>query len=144
MPSLAVIDTNVIVAGLLTARNASPVVRILDGMLSAAFPYAISEALLAEYGVVLRRSSLRKLHGLTSEEIDTILVELVQHAILLDPKPAPSAPDPGDQHLWELLAAHPDVILVTGDKLLIRDNDEKGRVISPADFVKKTAGLREI
>lgn len=136
MRSLAVIDTNVIVAGLLTARSDSPVARILDGMLSAAFPYAISEALLAEYGIVLRRSSLRKLHGLTSEEIDTILVELVQHATLLDPKAARPAPDPGDQHLWELLSAHPDVILVTGDKLLIRDNDKDSRVISPADFVK--------
>lgn len=140
MPSLAVIDTNVIVAGLLTARADSPVARILDGMLSAAFPYAISEALLAEYGAVLRRPSLRKLHGLTSEEIDTILVELVQHATLLDPKPARPAPDHGDQLLWELLAAHPDVILVTGDKLLIRNSDEKGRVISPADFVKKWMG----
>lgn len=140
MPALAVIDTNVIVASLLTARSNSPVARILDGMLSAAFPYAISEALLAEYGLVLSRPSLRKLHGLTSKEIDTILVELVQHATLLDPKPAPSAPDPGDQHLWELLAAHPDVILVTDDKLLIRDNDESSRVISPADFVKKWRG----
>ena len=44
-------DTNVVVAGLLTGNEASPVARILDGMLSATFPFVVSEALLAEYRV---------------------------------------------------------------------------------------------
>lgn len=45
-----IVETNVVVAGLLTGNAASPVARILDGMLSAAFPFVVSEALLAEYG----------------------------------------------------------------------------------------------
>ena len=57
-----IVDTNVVVAGLLTKSDASPVARVLDGMLSAAFPFVMSEALLAEYRAVLVRPPLRKLH----------------------------------------------------------------------------------
>ena len=131
----AVVDTNVVVAGLLTANEASPVARILDGMLVAAFPFVLSEALLAEYRTVLVRPSLRKLHGLTVAEVETILTDLAQHAIVLVPVTAPPAPDPGDQLLWELLAARADLVLVTGDKLLLQDVGMQGRVISPQAFV---------
>jgi exonuclease SbcC len=51
------------------------------------------------------------------------------------PLAAPSAPDPGDQLLWALLAAKPDLVLVTGDKLPLRDKGMHGRVISPQAFV---------
>ena len=130
-----IVDTNVVVAGLLTANDASPVARILDGMLVAAFPFVLSEALLAEYRTVLVRPSLRKLHGLTVTEVETILTDLAQHAIVLAPVAAPLAPDPGDQLLWELLAARADLVLVTGDKLLLQDVGMQGRVISPQAFV---------
>lgn len=130
-----IVDTNVVVAGLLTANEASPVVRILDGMLGAAFPFVLSEALLAEYRAVLVRPRLRKLHGLTVAEIEDILTDLAQHAIMLLPVSAASAPDPGDQMLWNLLAARADLRLVTGDKPLLQDAGMKGRVISPQSFV---------
>lgn len=137
MTGPAVIDTNVVVAGLLTANDASPVARILDGMLAAAFPFVVSEALLAEYRTVLVRPNLRKLHGLTVAEIETILTDLAQHAIVLNPPPlaAPPAPDPGDQLLWDLLAARGDLLLVTGDQLLLQDASMQGRVIAPQVFV---------
>ncbi len=130
-----IVDPNVVVAGLLTANDASPAARILDGMLVAAFPFVLSEALLAEYRTVLVRPSLRKLHGLTVAEVETILTDLAQHAIVLAPVAAPLAPDPGDQLLWELLAARADLVLVTGDKLLLQDVGMQGRVISPLAFV---------
>ena len=133
-----IVDTNVVVAGLLTQNDASPVARVLDGMLSAAFPFVMSEALLAEYRTVLVRPVIRKLHGLTVAEVESVLTDMAQHAIMLTPVAAPPAPDPGDQLLWELLAARADVLLVTGDKLLLRDAGMKGRVISPLAFV---AGL---
>ncbi len=131
----AIIDTNVVVAGLLTANDASPVARILDGMLHAAFPFVVSEALLAEYRSVLVRPRLRKLHGLTVAQVDAILTDIAQHAIVLAPVAAPPAPDPGDQLLWDLLAARADLQLVTGDKLLLRDTGMQGRVIAPQAFV---------
>ena len=62
-----------------------PVARVLDGMLAATFPFVVSEALLAEYGTVLRRPSLRAAHGLTPAEIDIILVQLAQHGVVLAP-----------------------------------------------------------
>jgi hypothetical protein len=40
--SRVVVDTNVVVAGLLTSDPASPVARVLEGMLSAAFVFAVS------------------------------------------------------------------------------------------------------
>ncbi len=130
-----IVDTNVVVAGLLTTHEASPVARILDGMLAAAFSFVVSEALLAEYRTVLVRPSLRKLHGLAVAEVDAILIDLAQHAIVLTPAAAPPAPDPGDQLLWELLAAKTTLLLVTGDKLLLKDIGMRGRVISPREFV---------
>ena len=130
-----IVDTNVVVAGLLTAHEASPVARILDGMLAAAFPFVVSEALLAEYRTVLVRPNLRKLHGLTIAEVEAILTDIAQHAIVLAPVVAPPAPDPGDQLLWGLLAARADLLLVTGDKLLLRDAGMHGRVMTPQAFV---------
>ncbi|MBP8301969.1 MAG: PIN domain-containing protein [Planctomycetes bacterium] len=130
-----IVDTNVVVAGLLTAQETSPVARILDGMLAAAFPFVVSEALLAEYRTVLVRPILRKLHGLSVAEVEAILTDLAQHAIVLTPVAGPPAPDPGDQLLWNLLAARPDLVLVTGDKLLLQDAGMRGRVIAPRAFV---------
>ena len=78
---IVIVDTNVVVAGLITAQDASPVARILDGMLTAAFPYVVSEALLAEYRTVLARPGLRKLHGLTIAEVETLLTDVALHAI---------------------------------------------------------------
>ena len=136
-----IVDTNVVVAGLLTGDDASPVARILHGMLAAAFPFVVSEALLAEYRTVLVRPGLRKLHGLTVAEVEVILTDLAQHAIVLAPIPlpaAPPAPDPGDQLLWDLLATREDLVLITGDKPLLRDTGMRGRVISPSAFVAAT------
>ena len=131
----AIIDTNVVVAGLLTENDASPVARILDGMLVAAFPFVLSEALLVEYRTVLIRPRLRKLYGLTVAEVETLLTDLAQHAIVLSPVAGSPAPDRGDQMLWDLLATRVDLVLVTGDKRLIRDAGMRGRVVSPAAFV---------
>lgn len=130
-----IVDTNVVVAGLLTGNASSPVARILDGMLAAAFPFVVSEALLAEYRTVLVRPHLRKLHGLTVAEVEDLLTDLAQQAIVLAPVAAPPAPDRGDQLLWDLLAARADLWLITGDKRLLQDAGMRGRVVTPKAFV---------
>lgn len=139
MSTFFIIDTNVVVAGLLTGHANSPVARILDGMLSAAFAFVVSEALLAEYRTVLLRPKLCKLHGLTESEVDTILTDIARHAIALTPSGGPNmtsnAPDPGDQFLWELLNTRADLVLVTGDKLLLADPAMQQRVIVPQAFM---------
>jgi len=132
------IDTNVVVVGLLTGHAYSPVARILDGMLSAAFPFVVSEALLAEYRAVLLRSKLCKRHGLSVAEIDTFMTDLARHAIVLNPSntvTAPITPDAGDQILWNLSASRADLVLVTGDKLLLQDSTMLHRIILPQTFM---------
>lgn len=140
MKSIYIVDTNVVVAGLIAAQSDSPVVRILDGMLGAAFPFVLSPPLLAEYRAVLLRPKLLKLHGLGVEQIDSVLIELALHGTVLSSstKPSPnSAPDPGDQFLWDLLAQRPDLLLVTGDKRLLQDAAMGGRIISPLEMATR-------
>lgn len=131
-----IVDTNVVVAGLLTGDDASPVSRILDGMLAAAFPFVLSEALLAEYRTVLLRPRLCKLHGLSVAEVEILLTDIAQNAIVLEPAAGAAAPDPGDQLLWDLLAARTELRLVTGDKVLLQDPGIQPRVVSPSAFVE--------
>jgi putative PIN family toxin of toxin-antitoxin system len=136
--SVFIIDTNVVVAGLLASHAESPVVRILDGMLRASFRFVVSEALLAEYRSVLLRPKLLKLHRLTALEVDVVLTDLARHAIVLPvplPTAAPLAPDPGDQFLWNLLTSREDLLLVTGDKLLLQAGPLQKRVMAPQTFV---------
>ena len=138
MSSFFIIDTHVVVAGLLTAHADSPVARILDGMLSARFPFVVSETLLAEYRAVLLRPKLCKLHGLTEAEVDAILTDMARHAIVLAPASANAslrAPDAGDHFLWDLLATRADLVLVSGDKLLLQDEAMHPRVVLPQVFV---------
>jgi len=136
---ILVVDTNVVVAGLTTPDVASPVAKILDGMLIAAFPFAVSEALLAEYRDVLTRSRLVRIHGLSPLEVEEVLTELASHAIVLKPAAGLRASDPGDQHLWDLLASRDDLVLVTGDAALVSDPAMRGRVITPRVCIERSA-----
>ena len=134
---VVIVDTDVLVAGLLTNSPASPVARILDGMLTAAFPFVVSEALLAEYRTVLVRPGLRRQHGLAVTEVEVLLTDIAQHAIVLAPGSAPAAPDSGDQLLWDLLAARADLLLVTGDRALQDDAVMGRRTLSPRAFLER-------
>ncbi len=133
----SVVDTNVLVSGLLASGPDSATAKIVDAMLSAAFPFVLSDALMAEYRSVLLRPALIKAHGLGPGEIDVVLVELAQHAMVLSPRAAGAAPDPGDQHLWDLLAARDDLVLITGDKLLQRNRAMRRRILTPAEFAER-------
>jgi predicted nucleic acid-binding protein len=133
-----IVDTNVVVAGLITARADAPTVRIVDGMLAAAFPFALSVALLAEYRLVLLRPRLRAAHGLAPAGVDRLLENIARHAIVLEPHPARArAPDAGDQHLWDLLETHAELRMVTGNARLLRASSMAGRLLAPADFVRE-------
>lgn len=134
----AVIDTNVLVGGLLTADRDSPLVMIVDGMLAGDFHYLLSPALVDEYRSVLLRPRLRKLHKLSEDEVETILVELATNGIWRDlpsPLSGTRAPDPGDDHLWDLLRLPERPILITGDQLLLENPPEFASVLSPRSFV---------
>lgn len=132
---VCLVDTNVIVSGLIGADPNSPPARILDAMLAGDVLYLMSEGLLDEYASVLRRPNLVRLHGRTDDEIDVILSELVANAIWREPVAGGDAPDTGDNHLWALLASHPPGLLVTGDRLLVENPPSGTHAISPRHFV---------
>lgn len=97
----------------------------------------LSLELLREYRDVLLRSAIRKRHGLNEESIDIILESIVADAILRESGHVDdSAPDPGDQHLWNLLATVQGSVLVTGDALLLEHPPATARVVSPKSFLR--------
>ncbi|GDX57753.1 hypothetical protein LBMAG30_19160 [Comamonadaceae bacterium] len=104
-------------------------------MLAVAFAFVVSEALLSEYRTVLLRPKLARVHGLTADEVDRLLTDIAPHAIVLVPSSGPSggpiAPDLGDPLLWNLLATRNDLVLVTGDKLLLGNRAMQDRIIQP-------------
>ena len=71
-PDRFIIDTNVLVAALITRDRTSPTARILDKMLNGTLVFLISPDLLAEYRNVLLRPRLRSAHKLSEAQIDTL------------------------------------------------------------------------
>jgi predicted nucleic acid-binding protein len=97
----------------------------------------LSAELLKEYHSVLLRPKLLRLHGLSDQQVALFLTEITANAIwckkISTLKEQP--PDPGDCHLWQLLATEPSAVLVTGDRLLLENPPRENSVISPADCV---------
>ncbi len=141
MRRLFVIDTNVVVAALLSRAADSPPRRLLAGMLAGAFPFVLSSDLLAEYRRVLLRPPIRTRHGLTAGQVDNILTDIVANAQVRNRGhlPAPSAPDRGDDHLWRLLHATPSATLVTGDRRLIEQPPGFASVVAPRTAIDALA-----
>jgi putative PIN family toxin of toxin-antitoxin system len=136
----AVIDTNVVVSGILTGRPESPTARILDGMLSGGFRFLISVALLAEYREVLRRQKITRRHRLSAAEVDVILTDIAAAGVVVEVENVPISGRHEDAHLLQILAREPAAVLVTGNKELFHDRVEGHRVLSPRQFVELIDG----
>ena len=142
-PRVCIVDTNVIVSGLI-GSTAGPPARILRAMLGGVVPYLMSSDLLAEYSSVLRRPNLARFHGRANEEIDRLLADLVANAMWREPVARDDAPDAGDNHLWALLASCPQGLLVTGDRLLAANPPGGTSVISPRHFADTFLPSKEV
>ena len=136
MTKVFIVDTNVLVAGLISSKKDSPVVYIVDAMLNGKIIYLLSPALLHEYRSVLLRPKLCKLHKLSEKEIDQLLTEIIANAIFCEPPAgAEQAPDRGDDHLWDIMQYNRETLLITGDQLLL-DKPLKGTsIILPATYL---------
>ena len=137
-PHIFIIDTNVLIAGLISAQEGSPTVKIVDAMLGGRLIYLLSPELLQEYRTVLLRPELVRLHGLSEQQVDCLLIEITANAIWHETSVVSieHVPDPGDRHLWDLLATDPAAILVTGDRLLFENPPRLSSVASPASCVE--------
>lgn len=137
MPSVFIVDTNVLVAALITSQTHSPTAMVLDAMLDGRLIYLLSPDLLAEYRSVLLRTRLVRAHGLTESEIDSLLTELTANGIWRKPPPDAEhqAPDAQDAHLWALLACEASAVLITGDRLLLDNPRPASLIISPATWM---------
>ena len=131
-----IVDTNVLVSALISPDKTAPPGRIVRAMLEAALVFVVSDDLLAEYRAVLDRPRLTQLHGLSASDLDELLLEITRNAVILPPVSTDPAPDPGDQHLWDLLAARGNLVLVTGDKRLF-DSGMRTRILAPAAFLSR-------
>ena len=135
-----IVDTNVVVAGLITGNRTNPVALILNGMLSGKLLYLLSPALLEEYRSVLLRPKLVALHGLVESEVDQVLAEITANAMWREPAAARPAPDRNHDHLWALLDDFPGSVLITGDRLLQENPPRASVVVSPAGWIGGFAG----
>jgi len=133
----AIIDTNILVSGIITHNPASSTCHIVDGMLRGSFSFLLSVELIKEYREVLLRPTIQRLHQLEETGIDNILEGITLNAILRDPVTThhETAPDYNDQHLWNLLSCQKGSILITGDKLLLANPPASSRVISAQSFL---------
>lgn len=135
-----IVDTNVLVAGLITSDPSGPTAKVLNAMLEGSLAYILSGELLREYRCVLLRPRIVLRHGLQEQEIDRILTEITANALWCEPLADMEhpAPDPQDSHLWTLLAMEPQAVLITGDRLLLEKPGREGSVITPATWLDFT------
>ena len=84
MKCCAVVDTNVLVAALLSKRDDSATVRVIQAMISGEFIPLYHEDILAEYEDVLHR---KKKYDLSESAIQTVLNAIRRFGIEVFPKP---------------------------------------------------------
>lgn len=133
---LFVVDTKVVVAGLITGEPAAPTREILDRMLDGRLRFVLSEVLLGEYREVLLRPPIRAAHGLSPEDVDELLVKIVELAVVAAASGTEKRPSRSDDgHLDALLELFPSAILVSGDRAA-RDRAAT-RGLSPRDLVDR-------
>ena len=128
-----ILDTNVVFSGL--ARGDGAPARTLLAVMPQRM--LVSPALLAEYRRVLGQPRALDYLGISADDV-RVVIELIAARARLEPGGmGPLCPDPADQHVWDLLAAGPDSVLVTGERKLLASHHFPGRLFSPRDFVDR-------
>ena len=125
-----VLDTNVIVAGLLSPFG--PCAEIVRMVSSGELTLYFDARILSEYSEVLRRTKFRF-------QIDKVvaLLDHIEHRgyIVASSPLSNSLPDPGDKPFLEVAVAGQAVCLVTGDHAHFPPKKCQGvKVLSPSDF----------
>jgi putative PIN family toxin of toxin-antitoxin system len=131
-----VIDTNVLVSSSMSTKG-SPA-HIFQYWREGAFELVVSEAILAEYRRALGYPRVRERHGYNPHEIDQLVADIRQSAILVAPGSALNvvSEDPDDNKFLECAVEGKAEYLVSGDTHLLAVRQYQGiQVLSPAVFV---------
>lgn len=128
-----ILDTNAFFSAI--AHRAGTPARVLLAVLPGQM--LVSPALLDEYRRVPGDPRGLSYLGIAIEDLD-VLLDFIARAAVIDPGGlGPICPNPGGQHLWDLLAAGPNSVLVTGDRKLLASQHFPGRILSPRVFVER-------
>lgn len=128
-----VLDTNVLVSGLMSPEN--PPGRIIDLLRAGDITLAIDDRILDEYSAVLGRAYFRKYFSV--EEKDLILDFIAYDSIrVLCTRAVPGLPDPDDACFLEVALAE-QAPLVTGNERHFPERERQGAAIhTPAAFLR--------
>lgn len=131
----AVFDTNVLVSALMSARQGSPTVKLLDYVIDGRIVLLYNDEIVSEYDEVLRRD---KFHF--SEERINAVLDLVKTGSHLD-RTASSEdfPDADDRVFYEVALSKEGSYVVTGN---LRHFPRTPIVVSPADMVRIVEGSK--
>jgi len=126
-----VVDTNIIVSGLLTPFGPSgEIVRMVS---AGRFILLYDPRILLEYQEVLYRPKFQ----FDKEKIDTLLDFVIQNGQLVSTIPLKnSLPDPDDEAFLEVAIAGSAGCLVTGNKSHFPASSRQGiKILSPTEFI---------
>ena len=140
MKCCAVVDTNVLVAALLSKRNASPTVRVIRAMISGEFIPLYHKEILAEYEDVLHR---KKKYDLSEAAIQIILNAIRHYGIEVFPRPTGEIfVDEDDIIFYEVAMEKRDdnAYLVTGN---MKHYPVRAFIVTPAEMMDILDKLRE-
>jgi len=139
-----VIDTNVVVSGMIRGGATSAPRQIVEAMIGGHLRFLLSDALIREYRRVLLRQSIVQRHGLSEAEVDGVLLEIVLNATMRElkiPGTCDSSVSVGedsvpadDAHVAALLRSMSGCVLVTGDWRLADAVRPWCEVVTPAAF----------
>lgn len=126
---IVVLDTNVLVSGLLKPLGPSAAVLrlVLTGMVQVAHDYRI----LSEYREVLARP----VFGFAPAAVEAFLIQIEEDGVSVTPAPVSIQwPDPTDAPFWETALAARAGFLITGNQRHFPKKKEGPSVVSPAEF----------
>lgn len=125
-----VVDTNVIVSGMIARNVDSPTVSILAYLVEKAITPLYCEEILQEYSEVLRRE---KFH-LPIEKVEKFIKMLKSDGVASNRMPSKEVfPDPKDVVFYEVTLSKDDSFLVTGN---IKHFPKVDFVVTPAEMVE--------
>ena len=126
----AVVDTNVIVSGMITSNSASPTAHILDCLGEKRITPLYCEEILQEYESVLAREKF----NLPKEKVKKFLKMMKSDGIDSNRMPSNEVfTDPKDVVFYEVALSKKDSFLVTGN---IKHFPKVDMVVTPAEMME--------